>query len=475
MVKSMFRFGLAGVLTLLPFLPLHARDLATYRLGDTAEEDLTTSLALDVINPDATATRRVAEALKIPAIFRSYPNLATNTVAAGFQLAFAATRSNFLAALKENISSPPLKEQLPGSPEFNKFVTAFNVRSKSFPVSLTLATAWARGDAGQDVQDRLLGSLLRMMHRPICADAMPADFALGDTLRLAPVEGPDTPVTLETAEQAGKLITAAGLTTLTRLRMLLRHDYPDNEQALARALGNFLAPNCVPDPALTRQARERDTSQLVVVNHYNAGEIIVRRGQVIDAKARAALDQLHDRIAAGLLNQQVAAEHDLAQHAQQQAQAEHLHNQWLIVALAGISGVSVLAFWQQSRQRRANLLPARTPNLALQNPMAIQPEFAPHLARAIKEALVQELVAQRSELMQAQRTAALEIATLVHRLDELQTPLHERLRAYETHIQELEKELTVRNEENRELLKLKIEMIRRQIEAERATPRLGFN
>jgi len=100
---------------------------------------------------------------------------------------------------------------------------------------------------------------------------------------------------------------------------------------------------------------------------------------------------------------------------------------------------------------------------------------APPLAQALKEALVQELAGQRRELLQAQQIAALEIATLVHRLDELQTPLHERLRAYEMRIQELEKELTVRNEENRELLKLKIEMIRRQIEAERAAPRLGFN
>jgi predicted component of type VI protein secretion system len=64
---------------------------------------------------------------------------------------------------------------------------------------------------------------------------------------------------------------------------------------------------------------------------------------------------------------------------------------------------------------------------------------------------------------------------MIRRLDSVQAPMQERLHSYETRIQELEKELTARNEENRELLKLKIEMIRRQLEAERAPSRLEFN
>jgi hypothetical protein len=518
MVKFQHRLQLACALALLPVSLLSAKDLAAYRLGDTAEENLTTPVALDVINPEATTARRAAEALKTPAIFRSYPDLATNAVAIDFQTTFAATRSNFLAALKGSSGAAPRSDKKPDPSEFDKLITAFNARNKSFPVSWELADAWAHGNAGLEVQNRLTGALLKMMHRPICSDTLPPGFVVGDTLRLAPANDPSEMVTLEAAERDGKLVTGSSLTTLSRLRMLMRREFPDNEQALARALGTFLAPNCVPDPALTQQARDREASQLVVVNHYNAGETIIRRGQVIDTKAKAALDQLHDRAASGLLNQQIAAEHDLAQRAQQQAQQEHdraqleqtqaqqaraqaqaehermlkfqeqalslqtqaskirASNEWLIIALAGISAVSLLAFWRQSRQRpRPGLLPVRRADLPPQNQVAVQPEFAPHLARVIKEALVQELAAQRNELIQAQRTAALEIAGLVHRLDELQTPLHERLRAYETRIQELEKELTARNEENRELLKLKIEMIRRQIEAERAAPRLGFN
>jgi hypothetical protein len=101
--------------------------------------------------------------------------------------------------------------------------------------------------------------------------------------------------------------------------------------------------------------------------------------------------------------------------------------------------------------------------------------LAPHLAQVLKEALVQELAIQRRELLQTQELAAAEIAQLAHHLDELRAPIQERLRSYETRIQELEKELAVRNEENHELLKLKIEMLHQQVAIESTRNRMEFN
>jgi len=106
---------------------------------------------------------------------------------------------------------------------------------------------------------------------------------------------------------------------------------------------------------------------------------------------------------------------------------------------------------------------------------ALKASLAPQLAASLKEAVVQGLAAQRSELLKAQQGAAMEISELVHRLDELKAPIQERLHSYETRIHELERDLAERNEENRELLKLKIEMTRRQLEAERANSRVNFN
>ncbi len=101
--------------------------------------------------------------------------------------------------------------------------------------------------------------------------------------------------------------------------------------------------------------------------------------------------------------------------------------------------------------------------------------LAPQLVDALKSAVVQELAAQRRDLLAAQQAAAAELTNLAHRLESVQTPLLERLRAYEQRIAELEKDLADQSKENRELLKLKIDLLREQIQAERSRSRVNFN
>jgi hypothetical protein len=106
---------------------------------------------------------------------------------------------------------------------------------------------------------------------------------------------------------------------------------------------------------------------------------------------------------------------------------------------------------------------------------SVQSELAPHLVEALKDAIVQELAGQRRELLAAQQAAAAELTELARKLEAVQTPMLERLRAYEQRISELEKMLSDQTQENRELLRLKIEMLRNQIEAERGNSRINFN
>jgi hypothetical protein len=106
--------------------------------------------------------------------------------------------------------------------------------------------------------------------------------------------------------------------------------------------------------------------------------------------------------------------------------------------------------------------------------------LAPHLVNALKDAVVQELAAQRHELLAVQQAANAELAELARRLESVQTPLLERLRAYEEHITELESELGEQSKENRELLKLKIDLLREKITVESGsvsggTRRIHFN
>jgi hypothetical protein len=90
------------------------------------------------------------------------------------------------------------------------------------------------------------------------------------------------------------------------------------------------------------------------------------------------------------------------------------------------------------------------------------------LARLFRERLVRGLISQRGQLIEVQQSAADEMAEMERRLNELRTPLQERLRAYEKQIGELEKALAAKGEENRELIIAKILLTRQQLEAERA-------
>ena len=106
---------------------------------------------------------------------------------------------------------------------------------------------------------------------------------------------------------------------------------------------------------------------------------------------------------------------------------------------------------------------------------SVQTSLAPAMVDALKNAVVQELAAQRRQLLAAQQAATAELAEIARRLESVQTPLLDRLRAYEQRIAELEKELGEQALENRELLKLKIDLLRDQVEAERTRSRVNFN
>jgi hypothetical protein len=494
---------------------LQARDPASYYAGDTAEETISTPVAMDVIDADATAARKTIEALKTPAIFRSYAN-PSNAIAANFLAAFDQTRALFATNLHDAFGEITDANATVAAPAFTGFVTAFNRKKIPFPVSTELAGVWAHGGTGEAIQARCLNTLMQMTHRPIRPDDLPDGVALGETLRLVSVDSPQQALNLAEAEQRGKLATVTSVTTITRLRDLFRRAFPQPEQIMARGIGKFLQTNCEPDANLTRQARERDTSQLVVVNHYDAGQQVVKRGEIIDAKTLAALVQLNEKLMPGQLNLQLAAQReqlrqellqrDRLQQEQTQAQREQsraeaaqaaallkardqqlnlqnqtlaarVRNEWLFVAIAGVSLGAIFAFWFLSRQRRREMsqVPVRLEKLSPESQAYIQATLHPQVAQILKEAVVQGLAAQRHELLQAQQAAAAELGMLVQRLDELKAPMQERLRSYEERIAELEKDLAERNEENRELLKLKIEMTRRQLEAERARNRVDFN
>jgi hypothetical protein len=508
-------------LYLLASLALQARDLAAYRVGDVADADIITPVALEVVDPAATAALRSARARQYPAIFRSLTP-ATNDLTQAFLAAFARGRTNFLAEMAVEFPAATPDHSAIDSPDFDRLVTAFGVEHRDFPVPDSLAAEWARGGDGQAMRDSILAALLRAANRTIRPDVLPQGFIIGETVRLVPVAALDEKLPFETV-QSGQLLPAAGLITVSNAQALFRREFPDGQQLFARALAAYLQPNCFPDAPFTQLTRGSAVYQLVVAEHFDAGDVLVRQGGTIDARIAAAVAALSDKLksmppppspaVAPVVVQKVQpappAAAPVAVPTVQLAPAaaapvsvpkvqpatpapiraaapvlisppvasppakpplpSRLRHRGIIFSLAGASIAALaVACWQFVRERRRVGAPAAAAQTPLPSPDAAKADLSPHVALAVREAVQQELASQRRELLRSQQAATDEIAALVRRLDELQVPMQQRLQTYENRIQLLEKELALRNEENRELLQAKLEVVRRQLQTEQA-------
>ena len=105
----------------------------------------------------------------------------------------------------------------------------------------------------------------------------------------------------------------------------------------------------------------------------------------------------------------------------------------------------------------------------------LKSRLMPQLARWMMGELLQKLMHQRSGLLTSQQRAEQEVAELEQRLEKLHAPLEERLRAYERRIAELEKDLASKGDENRELIKAKIDTARKRLESKRTKTPMAWN
>ena len=459
-------------------LTLRAAVPTSYRIGDVAEADVTTPVALEVVDPAATVALRAAKAREVPVVFRSFP-VATNGLTVEFQEVFGQAQKNFLAAVAVSFHTQTVAAAVIASPEFAQFFTAFNERAR-FPVTTELAATWVQGGDGGSVRDALLDRLQKAAGRPVRPDELPDGFVPGKTVRLVPVTVANQILSVDEV-QRGRLVPGAELITAAQAQQLFCDGFPAVQQPCARAVATLLKPNCFPDAPFTQLLSGMAVYQLVVSEHFDAGDIILHRGDVVDVRAKAALDLLNEKTpplpvpapvkTAGPLPaaMPVAATKVVAQSpvlTQPPAAVQGGRpGPWLVLVLAGISAGALLFAWGQMVARRRNL-PAPPPaSMAMTYPA----ESVTNLTQVLRDAVVQEMAWQRRELLLAQETAADEIAALVRRLDELQLPIQERERTYEARIQALENELAQRTRENQELLKLKLESVRRQLETERSS------
>ena len=496
MVKASSRFALILAVALLPFFNLSAKELADYQLGDKAEEDIVATSKLSFVDPDATEVMREKEAQRVPVIIRYYTN-AANDLEARFRQEFAATRANFLDSVNKAFGHRTLSAEELSSFKFDSLAVLFQKQNTLFPVSTNRAALWASGDEDEAFQASVAATLRTAMSSIIRPEPMPGNFKLGNNVRLFSLGNTDESVNPQEAGLTTHNFAKTNMATLAQVRKDFQALFAPDEKAIAKYLSTLLTPNCVVDEGVTTELRSKRIDGLWAVADYAPGEIIAHRGQVIDKKMKLAIDQLKDKAvvsqlqalqvkqqaAVGQLQQLVANDKATGSQAQE-------HVMWVVGALAAAVLILAMVTCRLARRRSETMLPvpaaagnalewqqravvAEQRTEKLQN--AARAGLLAHLSQWLSRMLTQRLLSQRRMLLDSQDNAASEMAALEARLEKVQAPLQVRLAAYEHRIAELEKELAVRGEENRELLKAKIEMMRKQLEAERGKNRVEFN
>jgi hypothetical protein len=415
----------------------------------------------------------------------------------------ALLREDFIKDLTAAYGRSRIERGLERTPKWIDLTDRFRDKHKGTPKLFWYVPYWAQGRSDEHLLSDWIGHMRRALDQPVRADKLP-EGNLGSIVRLVTVPSLDTEVELDHAERYGVLTPLDNLIPLSQAVDEMRAEFPEGDQYIADFLGPFLKPNCVLDQELTRLARERRVDSLIVADNYAVGQTLVRMGQVIDAKAVAALDELRKQVPEQAPIESGAGEAD-------RGAEDRTQLWWLLGGIgAGVFLVSIILLvvrrgstanstrhpLELQRTASSASLPALTHPPEEVEAAASEPvgrgeneserewrkralaaerkaERAKELARsnvakALKDKVVEHLSTERDELIDHQQSAAEQMAGLEARLERIQGPLSERLRAYEQRIIELEEELAVKDEENRALIRSKIQNLRQRMAAEKA-------
>jgi hypothetical protein len=484
-------------------LAAQAAVVPDYQTGDRAEADVVTPVPLMVFDAARTESLRRAEAQKVSPVFRYWPAAGRQTEER-LTRAFAETRTRFAEGLERLFGHPlPLLTAELSQPQFAEFLGSFREQHAEFPLSANLAELWALGDPGDLVSDRLLARLSAFTNSYVRGDVLPLGEKLAPGLvRLMAVEQTNAPLTLVMVDKQGRNLARSNLVTLTRARQMVTRNAGDENRAAAEFVAGFLQPNCFLDEPLTRQARARRIESINAADRYEAGQLLVRQGELVTARIRLALDELRartepDRAQAAIALERSRAEAESARALLATQAARQTQRQVLIgLGTTGALGLLLLVVWGRRRaaaRRSASSLAMAALGSGPQDEghwreramhaearaekatALLRANLLPHLARWMMNEVMQRLLSQRSETRNTQQLAELEVAELAERLASVHAPLAERLQAYERRIAELEAELAAKGEQNLELIKAKIETTRKRLEGERPDEPLNWN
>ena len=464
-------------------------------VGDIAREDICTPVQLLVIDSKKTDELRKNETPRLPAYFRFNTN-AVDDPQARLVAAFATVRELFQAELKSEYGTKSITQEETKDPRFTKFKNDFASRHNAFPMTTELAQQWAQGRAGSAVLFSWDSKLRQTMALYIRPDKLPGEASYSAQIRILTNHFLAEPVEFDVAEEQSVLVPRKNLLTLAQARETLAHKFTANQQGVGAFLGQLLLDNCVYDKKLTDLSRAPRVAALWEGDRYTAGQIIVRAGETITPRIKAALDEL---AAVAPPVAPITAPAPIEQIVvTPPAKPPYLfYGSGVLLFLCLICMTISWRFLFASRKATALVpfpsFPAERPSISTPDEQwldraLIAEQRARELAGEARSALVpkflqwlksqgvQSLIAQRDELLTTQKLAELELARLEQMLAEIHAPIEERIKAYEHRIAELEQALKAKGEESHELIETMIRLTRQKLEAEReATPGMTWN
>lgn len=479
MVTLRVRLAFALLISALVLVSLPARAAAPdYKLGDVAEADVVTPVALVAIDPQATETLKKRMADEIRFVVRYAPQ-ALAAVETELRESIAAGRRGFMASVQQSDIE---------SANFSTVIREISAKApKDLPLDL-LVPLWGRGQADDSVVNSLLQPIREVMVQPIVNNKTDTPLPTNQPVRLVTVKDIEGTPSAPELDSTGQLIPAGKVLSLWRAKRLVETYFPAGQEGVGRFASSLVRINAVPDPTSTELLRARRMDGVTVNDSYDAGQVIVRKGQTIDRKAMSALSAMREKSMIGTLQTKLE---------QEQSVAVQIKSQTNLIALGlGIVCVALVLILMRLRTRPStalvtvpalaggegqNALPAGDGSDEWRSRALVAEGKAERAQQAIRlgvmgwmrEKVVRTLFSQRAQLLDAQQKAEAEMNELEQRLEQLHAPLQERIMAYEQRIADLERDLAAKGEENRELIGARINVARQHLSMERE--RMGMN
>lgn len=459
----------ALILGLVPLLMLAGQGLDwpshfSYQAGDIALEEIISPVDLEVVDPKATAQARHAAIAQLPPVYRALDSQEDPSVAAVVD-SFESTRDRFVAEVRLAFGGHPIDHREANSSRFREFRTGFQRENTEFPIGNLLGLTWALGRDDSRLLSPILDTIEDAYADRVVLDG--GDSSLPTELLLFE-DGSGIPAGQRAPFETGRRITQSEIVDLDVVRKEVHEQLEVDYRPVSAYITGLLQPNARFDVPLNDAYKREKVESILVINHFRAGDLLVRKGEIITEEAMRALRSLDSQLPvqkavppSGI----VASHPGLRIYQPDQPADSGIHGLALGFLTCAVLLLLVMFTWFFHRHRSSGLVPDQGGAGIVR---VIPEELAAQLARELRDRVVQSLYTQRDDLLKAERSATMSVRELENRLARLQPKILAKIQEYETRIAELEDQLAQKTSENRDLIRARIDEVRQKLNAELA-------